>query len=181
MKWKSLHPLCAFPPAPSVTRWLVLSSGLALVLGAGLAFAQGLDLSPWSGAVPGDAVAAGQGADGSDLFVCVASSWGGEHPGRLTADGICHVPWGGKEHSFDGDFLVLVGSSSAAVAWQPVTKGKVPAGAYPAGDDGGPIYVCRVDTKDGLLPGKLTDDGWCYVAISGNELTFADGYEVLVE
>jgi hypothetical protein len=142
--------------------------------------AAALELVPWPGQLPGDALTAGVAADGSALGVCVVSDWGGRHPGILGADGACSVAWGGQAHRFEADFLVLVDDGSAG--WEAVGDGGLPASAFPAGgDDSGPIFVCRVDARGGRYPGKLTNEGWCYVPAEGEELVFTGDYEVLVD
>jgi hypothetical protein len=142
--------------------------------------AAALELLPWQGRLPGDALAAGTAADGSTLGVCVVNGWGGSHPGILGADGVCSVAWGGQEHRVESDFLVLV--DDGAAGWEAVGDEGPPAGAFPAGgDDSGPIFVCRVSAWGGVYPGKLTDEGWCYVPADGSEHVFTDDYEVLVD
>ena len=163
-----------------VVRYLTVGCGAVLVLVAGLAFADTYDLQNWSGRLPAAAVGAGEAADGSVLYVCIVDSWGGQHPGRLTEAGQCQVAWGGQGHSFDDGFMVLSGSSPNG-NWQQVDGGGAPDGAFKAGDDGAPIYICRFDVAGGLHPGKLTDDGWCYVAIDGVEEVATGNFEVLVE
>lgn len=139
-------------------------------------------LVEWDGSLPGDAVAAGSDSSGATLYVCVASGWGGHHPGSLGADGRCLVAWGGQQHEFDGDFQVLVGGTAPEGTWQDMPDGGVPGGAFPAGgDDSGPLLVCRVAAWGGTFPGKLTEAGWCYVAHDGDEHYFTSDYEVLVE
>jgi hypothetical protein len=143
-----------------------------LVTGAGVVPA--LELIPWSGSLPGDAVVAGADASGAALYVCVAATRGGEHPGALSAVGVCEVAWGGQGYSLSEDFKVVTGSDGQ---WVAGVQSKLPDGAFAAGDDGGPLYVCRLDGR----PGKLTGDGWCYLAEDGAERSATSGYEVLVQ
>ncbi len=152
---------------------LVILAGLA-----GLAEAASYELVAWEGSLPADAVQAGEDKASAPLYVCVASAWGGEHPGKLDEAGVCHVALGGEERTFEDDFQVLVGPPEGD--WVPISDG-TPDNAFAAGgDDGGPIPVCRVSTWGGLYPGKLVD-GWCYVADGGEEHYFTEDYEVLVE
>jgi len=144
--------------------------------------AAALELVPWEGSLPSDAILAGHEGGGSELAVCVVSDWGGQHPGALTEDGTCRVAWGGQEHLVSHGLLVLVGGSADDGEWVAAEEGSVPGNAFRAGgDDGGPLYVCRAPVDNGLVPGKLTDHGWCYVAHDGEEHYFVTDYEVLVE
>ena len=156
---------------------LAMMAGLALFGGHGLADAY--ELEPWAGTLPANAVRAGDDG-GEPLFVCVVAGWGGQHPGVLDNLGVCRVAWGGQEHQFDDDFLVLVDSGDGS--WETVAAGEVPDGAFRAGgDDSGALYVCRAGVGGALVPGKLTAEGWCYVARNGEELYFTKDYEVLLE
>ncbi len=155
---------------------------LALALLIGLAGSQGVaatyELVAWKGSLPSNAVQAGEDDAGAPLFVCVASVYGGEHPGKLDESGVCHVALDGQGKTFEQDFKVVVGPSEGT--WIPVSNG-VPDNAFAAGgDDDGPIPVCRVSTWGGLHPGKVLE-GWCHVANEGEEHYFSEGFEVLVE
>jgi len=164
-----------------VKQFIVLIMGLgALAATPNPGSAQSYTQIPWEGSVSPDALRAGTDEDGSPLYLCVVTSWGGSHPGELTAAGECQVAWGGQGHSFDEGFAVVVGDPEGE--WRVMEDGGIPAGAYPAGgDDSGPIYICRVDSWGGLHPGKLTEEAWCYVAHDGEEHYFTQDYEVLVE
>ena len=70
--------------------------------------------------------------DGAPLYVCVASAWGGDHPGKLVEDGTCAVALGGEERDFADDFQVLVGPAEGE--WLPMTD-KAPDNAFAAGGD----------------------------------------------
>lgn len=161
-------------PRPAGPRRRVLAAGAALlVLAVVSGVAYGLEVRSWAGAVPDDAFVAG--ADGAGtLYICVAPWSGGQHPGALTEAGVCHVAWGGEEFTVDSDFAVVVGDGGS---WVEIAEEGVPEGAFAAGDDRGALYVCRVDGR----PGKLSADGFCYIAVDGEERSFTTGYEVLVQ
>jgi hypothetical protein len=162
-----------------VTQRFLWAAGLAfsLCVLCLITLADAYDLTPWSGSLPGGAVEGGEDSDGGALFICVASRWGGQHPGSLSSAGMCSVAWGGEAHSLDADFQVLVGAAS----WVHMPDGGIPDRAFVAGDDGGPLYVCRALTQGGLYPGRLNAEGWCYIAAGGVENVFTEAYEVLVE
>jgi len=63
--------------------------------------------------------------------------------------------------------------------WKSATYGSVPDGAFSAGYDGGPIFVCRAWHEGELIPGKLVPThGVAYVSFGGQEHK-KDAYEVL--
>ncbi len=144
-----------------------------LLLAVGADVAHGLDVRAWEGTLPGDAFVAGEDAVGT-LYVCVAPWSGGRHPGALTEDGVCHVAWGGEEFTTSSDFSVVVGGGGS---WVGSIDDGVPAEAFAAGDDRGALYVCKAEGR----PGKLSADGFCYIAANGEERRFTSGYEVLVQ
>ncbi len=143
--------------------------------------AQPYEIEVWDGSLPSTALVAGLDSGGAEVFICVASSWDGQHPGMLDSAGLCHVAWGGQGHEFSGDFSVVTDAEGGGGQWVHMPDGGIAGNAFAAGTDGGPIFVCRVTVDGGVQIGKVADDGWCFVGAGDEEIKFTSDFEVLVE
>jgi len=143
--------------------------------------AQPYELELWGANVPETALVAGLDSEGAEVYICVASSWDGQHPGMLDSAGLCHVAWGGQGHEFFENFSVVSDVDGGGAQWVHMPNGGIVGNAFPAGTDGGPIFVCRVTVDGGVQIGKVSDDGWCFVGVGHEETKFTSDFEILVE
>ncbi len=143
--------------------------------------AQPYNLERWNGSLPASALVAGSDSSGNQVYVCVASSWDGQHPGMLDSSGLCQVAWGGQGHEFSENFSVVTDADGGGGQWVHMPDGGITGNAYAAGNDGGPIFVCRVDVGGGVQLGKVADDGWCFVGAGHEETKYTSDFEILVE
>lgn len=132
-----------------------------------------------NGALPHNAVRAGQDADGSIIYVGRSTHQGDLIPCKvLPTKRAAYVAHGGKE-VFVGNYEVLTGSG---FTWIGSSNGHTPAGAVLVGNqrNGEPLYMGRANFQGSLTPGKVHKSHGClYIPFAGAEHSIVQ-YEVLV-
>lgn len=128
-----------------------------------------------NGEVPPGAFVGGQ-EPGRKLYVCRAEYKGGVYPGKVVGKN-CNIGWGGKEITVN-TYEVLV-PGSVKLTWGLGVEGSVEKGAIKGGSASGrDLYICRVEYKGGVHPGKVAADG-CYITWGGKEYSFHVHYDAL--
>lgn len=132
-----------------------------------------------NGALPPNAVRAGQDSDGTVIYVGRAQHEGDLIPCKvLPTKRAAYVSYSGKEVSV-GSYEVLTGSG---FSWIGSSNGHTPAGAVLVGNqrNGEPLYMGRANFQGSLTPGKVHKSHGClYIPYAGAEHSIVQ-YEVLV-
>jgi len=128
-----------------------------------------------AGIVPPGAIAGGNEADGTPLYIIRAPFEGGLVPGKYNPQyRTGYIPYGGKEQELRSfEFLVS--------DWQPLRGTNVPPDAFQAGreSNGAPLYIIRAQYGNDLQIGKLNPEyGTGYLAYAGREVEIKSGMEI---
>ncbi|HEU0070709.1 MAG TPA: DM9 repeat-containing protein [Alphaproteobacteria bacterium] len=130
--------------------------------------------------IPPSAVVAGQ-EGGKPVGICRAPYNNGIHPGKLGADGICSIGWGGRAVRIER-YEVLTGTPQVqqAAKWVAARGGQSATGAFVGGQETGrQLVVCRAASgANNVVPGKLVAQ-FCNIANGVAEVQVPQ-YEVLV-
>ncbi|XP_014232708.1 C3 and PZP-like alpha-2-macroglobulin domain-containing protein 8 isoform X1 [Trichogramma pretiosum] len=130
-----------------------------------------------AGAIPDNAVLAGQDGDEA-LYVGRAEHEGALIPGKVVpGHGVCYVAWGGEEHA-KTEYQVLCNCSGI---WVPASADNIPPNAVPCGhtEEGEPLFSGRVNHEGTLTPGKVQPShGVLYIPFGGQEVSFQE-FEIL--
>lgn len=133
-----------------------------------------------NGALPHNAVRAGQDSDGALIYVGRAVHQGDLIPCKvLPSKRAAYVAYGGKE-VLVSSYEVLTGTG---FSWIGSSNGNTPTGAVVVGNqqNGEPLYVGRANFQGSLTPGKVQKSHMClYIPYAGAEHRVVQ-YEVLVE
>ena len=159
---------------------VVLGTLAACVVAAVSARAADLRWIPYrGGALPGNAVHGGVGANGQPFFVCMGEVNKFVQPGKEFG-GNCWIA-AGKEVQLKPPFDVLVEEGGAKGVWTAHPGGALPPGMVRGGTAANkePFYVCRARVGNYVQPGKLFS-GNCFVAAGKEVEVKAPNYEVLV-
>jgi hypothetical protein len=116
---------------------------------------------------------------GNALAPCRAVYQSAVHIGQTNGNGMgCSFGYGGKTITSQ-NFMVLL--YSPWLSWAPAAAHNLPGSALAGGEEGGePQYVCRAQTSQGLMIGKIKQSSvGCSVASEGKEVIVAR-FEVMV-